>query len=267
MAENVKAQQAEVNAFKKMKKKLGKDAVAFASPAGFATSFPDFGFRVDILGKKVDIHVEYKADAKAQMGSMRDWQFDGKKFITPNPTPEKTDLIQIMNESNDCVKNGKRLLTDFKKYFDPAVNKIYSGMLSVESDKGVRKAKMQRFVKGTKNYQLANIDNTTMGNHIIGHYKTKFKKEVKKDADISILLMMLGDSISLVTTKGRADAATMKQLYNMLGVANIPKLSGLKAKLEVRIQPRGMTGGSKPVSIDVMASFRLSGKAPGVTIK
>ena len=162
-----------------MQKKLGKDASAFASPAGFATSFPDFGFRVNVGDKKIDIHVEYKADAKAQMGSMRDWQFDGKKFITPNPTPEKTDLIKIMNESADCVRNGKRLLKDFKSFFDPSVDRIYSGMLSVESNKDMRKSKMQRFVKGTKNYQLANIDNTTMGNHIIDHYKNKFKKEVK----------------------------------------------------------------------------------------
>ena len=266
MAENVKAQQAEVAAFKKMQKKLGKNASAFASPAGFATSFPDFGFRVNLGGKKIDIHVEYKADAKAQMGSMRDWQFDGKKFISPNPTPEKTDLINIMNESTDCVKNGKRLLKDFKTFFDPGVSTIYSGMLSIEPDKKIRKSKMERFVKGTKNYQLANIDSTTMGNHIIEHYKNKFKKEVKKDADYSILLMMLDNSISVVTTKGRIDAASMKVINDMLGVKSIPKLTGLKAKLEVRIQPRGMTGGSKPPSIDVMASFRLSGKPPGVTI-
>ena len=130
----------------------------------------------------------------------------------------------------------------------------------------VRKAKMERFVKGTKNYQLANIDNTTMGNHIIEHYKNKFNKEVKKDADYSILLMMLGDSISLVTTKGRAPAGAMDAICAMLGVKSIPKLTGLKAKLEVRIQPRGMTGGSKPPSIDVMSNFRLSGKPPGVNL-
>lgn len=266
MAENVKAQQDEINAFKKMKKQLGPNAVSFAEPAGFATSFPDFGFRLTIGDKKVDIHVEYKADAKAQMGSMRDWQFDGKKFITPNPTPEKTSLIEIMNESPECVKNGKRLLKDFKKYVDPNINTIYSGMLSIEPDKNIRKIKMEKFVKGTSNYQLAAIDNVTMGQHIIQHYKNKFSKEVKKDADYSILLMMLGNSISLVATKGSATQDIKKQINSALGVSNVPKLVGLKAKLEVRIQPRGMTGGSKPPSIDVMASFRLSGKPPGVNI-
>lgn len=265
MAENVKAQQAEIKAFKKMQKLLG-GAPAFASPAGFATTFPDFGFRLKIGKKTVDLHVEYKADSKAQMGSMRDWQFDGKKFITPNPTPEKTDLITVMNASADCKKNGVRLLKDFQKYFDPSISSIYSGMLSIEKDKEIRKAKMQKFVKGTKNYQLANIDSTTIGNQIIVHYKHKFNKSVRKDADYSMLLMMMGDSISLVSTKGTADAQLKKTVASMLGVNSIPKCTGLKAKLEVRIQPRGMTGGSKPVSIDVMASFRLSGKPPGVNI-
>lgn len=268
MAENLKAQQEEVKAFKKMKKLLGSDAVAFAAPAGFATAFPDFGFRLIIGGKKVDIHVEYKADAKAQMGSMRDWQFDGKKFITPNPTPDKQELIQVMNESTTCVSNGKRLLTDFKNYFNSNVKNIYSGMLSIEPDKETRRKRLVAFTKKTKNYQLANIDDTSMGNKIIDHYKHKFEKEAKKrDADCSILLMMLGNSISIVTTKGRYSTEMKDVINSRLGVGSIPALSGLKAKLEVRIQPRGLNNAAKPVSIDVMASFRLSGKAPGVELK
>ena len=266
MAENIKAQQDEVKAFKKMQKLLGSDAHAFAVPAGFATAFPDFGFRIKVGNKKVDIHVEYKADAKAQMGSMRDWQFDGKKFITPNPSPDKNDLIKIMNENTNCVANGKRLISDFKKYFNGDVTKIYSGMLSIEPNKDTRRKKIEVFANKTNNYQLANIDDTNLGNKIISHYKNKFKKEVKKDADFSILLMMLGDSISVVTTQGTADKSTLDAISARLGVDTIPKLSGLKAKLEVRIQPRGLNNKSKPVSIDVMASFRLSGNAPGVRI-
>lgn len=268
MAENIKAQQEEVKAFKKMKKLLGSDAEVFAAPAGFATAFPDFGFRLIIDGKKIDIHVEYKADAKAQMGSMRDWQFDGKKFITPNPTPDKQDLIQVMNESATCVSNGKRLITDFKKYFSNNVKTIYSGMLTVEPDKAARRKKLEVFAKRTKNYQLANIDDTNMGNKIIDHYKHKFDKEAKKrNADGSILIMMLGNSISIVTTKGKVTKEMKDIISGRLGVTSIPALSGLKAKLEVRIQPRGLNNATKPVSIDVMASFRLSGKAPGVEIK
>lgn len=260
-----KAQLQEINAFKKMKKKLGNPQV-IAAPAGSATTFPDFGFRLKVGDKIVDLHIEYKADAKAQMGSMRDWQFDGKKFMTPNPSAEKNDLIDMMNDNAECKRNGKRLLGDFQKYFDPSVNRIYSGMLSIEKDQKIRKLKMEKFAKGTKNYQLANIDNTTLGSKIIQHYIEKFKKSVKKDANYSMLLMMIGNEISLVTTKGTADTQTKKAINSMLGVSNIPKCAGLKAKLEVRIQPRGMTGGSKPVSIDVMASFRLSGKPPGVSV-
>lgn len=260
-----KAQIKESKEFNRIKKKLNSPEV-IAAPAGSATTFPDFGFRLRIGKKIVDLHIEYKADAKAQMGSMRDWQFDGKKFITPNPSPEKNDLIEIMNNSSECKRNGRRLLKDFQQYFDPSVNMIYSGMLGVEKDKKIRKAKMDRFVKGTKNYQLANIDNMTLGSKIIEHYVEKFKKSVRKDADYSMLLMMIDNEISLVATKGTADAQVKQAVNAMLGVTSIPKLSGLKAKLEVRIQPRGMSGGSKPVSIDVMASFRLSGKPTGVTV-
>lgn len=266
MAENVKAQQEEVKAYKKMKKLLGSDAVAFAQPAGFATAFPDFGFRLVIEGKKVDIHVEYKADSKAQMGSMRDWQFDGKKFITPNPGPDKNDLIKIMNENTTCVSNGKRLISDFKKYFHKDVSKIYSGMLTIEPDKDSRRRKIENFAKKTKNYQLANINDTQLGDKIISHYKTKFKKVIRDDADYSILLMMLGDDISIVTTLGNTNKSITDTINARLGVNSIPKCSGLKARLEVRIQPRGLNNKTKPVSIDVMASFRLAGGAPGVKI-
>jgi hypothetical protein len=139
-------------------------------------------------------------------------------------------------------------------------------MLSAEPDKAIRRKKIEVFAKKTKNYQLANIEDTNLGLKIISHYKNKFKKEVKKDADYSILLMMLGDSISIVTTQGTVDKTIKDAINARLGVDSIPKLSGLKAKLEVRIQPRGLNNKAKPVSIDVMASFRLSGTAPGVRI-
>ena len=44
-------------------------------------------------------------------------------------------------------------------------------------------------------------------------------------------------------------------------------MNQLKANLEVRIQPRGLSAPGKPVSIDVMASFRLAGKpSAGTTV-
>ena len=75
------AEQAEKQAFEKVKKLLPVQKV-IASPAGSATNFPDFGFRINIGKKIVDLHFEYKMDYKAPMGSMRDWIFDGNKFMT-----------------------------------------------------------------------------------------------------------------------------------------------------------------------------------------
>lgn len=267
MGVNEKAQQEEKTAFKKIKAKLG-NAEAFAEPAGFETSFPDFGFRLTLDKKKVDIHIEYKADAKAQMGSMRDWIFDGNsnKFKTPSTDEGKQDLISMMNESDDCVKNGKRLMKDFKAYFDKRINKIYSGMLTIESDKKVRKAKLKIFASNTDNYQLAKIDDKKMGDLIISHYKKKFKKELRSDADYSVLYMMIGNELFFVEDTSGSSPKLIKDLYGLFGVKDIPKLDGLKAKLEVRIQPRGLSSPEKPGSIDVMASFRLSGKPTGVKI-
>ena len=103
MAASLAAQQAEIKAFNNIRAKLGNPE-AFAEPAGFETSFPDFGFRMIIAGKKIDLHIEYKADAKAQMGSMRDWIYDGSTnaFSTPSDSDEKEALIDIMNQSTEC---------------------------------------------------------------------------------------------------------------------------------------------------------------------
>ena len=261
MAVSSAAQKAESNAFARLSKKLGKPH-AFAEPAGFETAFPDFGFRIFVGGKKVDLHIEYKADAKAQMGSMRDWAFDGTKFSTPDSSnDEKSELIDIMNSSRDCVANGKRLLSDFQKYSDKSIKKIYSGMMTIEKDKEVRRAKLVHFANNTKNYQLAKIDDKAIGQKIIQHYKYKFTKSMRKDADYSLLLMMIDDQMWYVDSKGTLSNADQQKVADMLG-GKIPVMSSLKAQLEVRIQPRGLSAPNKPVSIDVMASFRLSGAPP-----
>lgn len=261
MAVSSAAQKAEAAAFARLSKKLGKPT-AFAEPAGFETAFPDFGFRLFVGGKKVDLHIEYKADAKAQMGSMRDWAFDGTKFSTPDSSnDEKSELIDIMNSSRECVMNGKRLLNDFKQYSDKGIKKIYSGMMTIEKDKEVRRAKLVNFANNTKNYQLAKIDDKSIGQKIIQHYKHKFAKSMKKDADYSLLLMMIDDQMWYIDSKGNLSGADQQKVADMLG-GKIPVMSSLKAQLEVRIQPRGLSAPNKPVSIDVMASFRLSGAPP-----
>lgn len=262
MAASSGAQQAEINAFNKVSKKLGKPK-AFAEPAGFETSFPDFGFRLNIGGKKVDLHIEYKADAKAQMGSMRDWIFDGTKYSTPSDSEEKQDLIDIMNASPVAITNGKRLLKDLQKHADPKIKSIYSGTMTIERDKDLRRAKLMSFAAATDNYQIAKINDTTMGDKIISHYKKKFKKSQKADADASVLLMMIGDKIWLVDKTRGYTSEIDKVVATMLGGDKIPPMGKLQAALEVRIQPRGLSSPGKPVSIDVMASFRLSGGLTG----
>ena len=268
MAISSNAEQAEKSAYSSLLKKLSlspKDA--WAQPAGFATDFPDFGFRIQVGTKKVDLWVEFKADAKAQMGSMRDWIFDGTKFTTPNPTPEKEELIDIMNNTKEAIDNGKRILSDLKKFADSKITKIYSGTMTIESDKVKRRQKLVNFADNTKNYQIAKIDDTKLGTGIINHYIKKFKKGIKSDANYSMLFMMIGNELWFIDDHGSISSNEQQQILKRFGTNNFPVLSNLKAQLEVRIQPRGLSSPDKPVSIDVMASFRLSGKpSPGFRI-
>ena len=259
---SAKAQAAENNAFAALGKKLnGSEAIV--SPAGFDAGFPDFAYRVKMKdGSSIDLHYEYKADYKAQMGSMRDWHFDGRKFSTPDTGSEsKQELIQVMNNTKVAVQNGKRLLSDMKKYFSKDVTKLYSGSMTVIKDKDTRKAMAMEFAKGTDNYQIAQIQNSSIGQKIIDHYKTKFKKNLKRGSKGSLLFMFLKDKVWLVDTSGSVSAAHKAEVATKMGLAKLDDLRNLEAKLEVRIQPRGLNSPSKPASIDAMASYRLA-KAP-----
>lgn len=252
------AQAAEVKAFKKLGEKL-KGSKVLVSPAGFDAGFPDFAYRVTTTtGKVIDLHFEYKADYLAQMGSMRDWSFDGNKFSTPDAKSEsKQELITVMNNTPEAIKNGKRLLGDLKKHFDSSVSRLYSGSLTVIKDKDTRKALAREFAANTKNYQIAAIKDGTMGDKIISHYRNKFKKNLKSGSSGSILFMMLKDTVWMVDHEGSIVNADLLQVADMMGLDKLDKLSGLSAKLEVRIQPRGLNS-AKPASIDTMASFRLA---------
>lgn len=259
---SAKAQAAEDNAFKKLGKQLGAGSKAIVSPAGFDAGFPDFAYRVTTKdGTVIDLHYEYKADYKAQMGSMRDWHFDGRKFSTPDTKSEsKAELIQIMNDTPEAVKNGKRLLSDLKKYFK-GVTKLYSGSMTVERDKDTRKAMAKEFAGYTDNYQIAQISSSVMGKKIVDHYKSKFKKNLKRGSKASMLFMFLKDKVWLVDTTGTLSPAHKAEVAEMMGLSGLDDLKALEAKLEVRIQPRGLNSPSKPASIDAMASYRLA-KAP-----
>lgn len=248
-------------AYKAIKKKLGDTASVFQSPAGAAAGFPDFGFVVALPMGKVALHIEYKNSATAQMGSMRDWIFDGSSFSTNDTkSEEKKDLIYAMNNTQTAINNGKRLLKDLQTYCTKDIKSISSGSMTAIKDQTLRRAALITFAKETQNYQIANITDTALGNGLISHYKNKFKKS-KNDVSAKghVLLMMIKDELWYVDKIG-VDDATMSQIAGLLGVKSINKLSGLTANLEVRIQPRGLNSPGKPVSIDVMASFRLKGK-------
>ena len=267
MAISNKALDAEIAAFNKVSNILKKvKATTFAKPAGFGTGFPDFGFRMIIDGKKVDIHIEYKADAKAQMGSMRDWIYDGNgnQFTTPNlDSTEKQMLIDLMNVSADAKRNAKRLLKDLNTYVDPGIKLLYSGSLTTIKDKQLRREKLEAFAENTENYQIARIKDTSLGNEIITHYKKKFKAVRKPDANASVLLMMIGDKIWMVDKTPTFNAAVEREVASMFGQTKIPTIGQLSAALEVRIQPKGLNSPGKAVSIDVMASFRLNAALSG----
>lgn len=278
MSVNQKAKEDEKKAFNKVKKILGNPS-SFAIPAGDDTAFPDFGFSVYVNKKRVDLHFEYKNSPTAQMGSMRNWTFNGRIFEAPDAAtdPNKQDLLDVMNSSQVAKQNGKRLLEDFQNYFDDPVktkrkyniSKISSGMLSVERDQKIRRKKLIQFVNNTQNYQIANLEDNILGQKILDHYHKKFCANLQTGADASILLMMIGDQFwFLEETRSGLTREEKIQVCNLFGVNEFPVFPQPKAKLEVRIQPRHIKKLSTPVSIDVMANFRLSGRPTGgVSVK
>ena len=89
----------------------------------------------------------------------------------------------------------------------------------------------------------------------------KFVKNLKAGSAASVLFMMLKDKIWLVDTNGILSKSDMSEIAAQHGLTKLDSLKNLSAKLEVRIQPRGLNSPKKHASIDAMASFRLA-KAP-----
>ena len=266
MSVNTAADAAEKKAFEKIKKLLNvsNDAV-FAEPAGSDASFPDFGYSVILNNEKIDIFFEYKLDHKAQMGSMRNWIFTGGSFRVPDAENEnKKLLLEIMNTTPSAKTQAKRLLNDFKKHFDPRIKQISSGMLAIISDKIKRKVQIQKFIEHTDNYQIANIQDARLGAKIIDHYHEKFLKNQQPNSNGSIMLMMMGDTVWHMESKGLTSKQET-QIFKMLGSnGNIPTIPTLQAKLECRISPRNTDiRKSKSAHIDVLAVFRLAKRPSG----
>ena len=260
----------EILAFDKLKKII--PGSVFQAPAGADAGFPDYGFTITLDdGSKVDAHIEFKNSHTAQMGSMRDWKFDGRKFYTPDTNSEqKSELIALMNGTRSAIVNGDRLLKDLQVHFSKDVKELNSGSLTVIKDKQQRYISTLNFANNTRDYQIANIADAGLGQRIITHYKNKFaKSRVPGRANKHILMMQIKDEIWYLDTHGSVDQKVLSEVSTKMGATRtMNKLAGLTAQLEVRIQPRGLQSkGSKPTSIDVMASYRLKGKpANGVSV-
>ena len=269
------AEQAEKQAFEKVKKLLPVQKV-IASPAGSATNFPDFGFRINIGKKIVDLHFEYKMDYKAPMGSMRDWVFDGAKFkgssAADSADPKKEQLLQVMNSTPSAIKEARRILKDLQTYFSSSVKSLYSGSLTVISNMKERKQRLFDFSTNVDNTQIANISSSILGAQIKAHYHKKFLANLNSDADYSILFFMIDSTIWFVEDKGTLDRAGHLAIAKFFGVDSISVLPTLTANLEVRISPRPGAAKTDPKKfwssnttphLDVLASFRLKQKPSG----
>jgi hypothetical protein len=141
--------------------------------------------------------------------------------------------------------------------------KISSGMLSVEKNLPTRRVRLEHFANNTDNYSIASINDSTLGQKVLDHYHKKFHANLNSDADHSIMFMMLDDTIWFLEETGNLTYPEKKMVSDLFGATQITVLRELVAKLEVRIQPRGLKDKSKPTSIDVMANFRLSRKPAG----
>ena len=269
MATERAAEIAERNAFDQLQKLLPVSKV-IAAPAGSGTDFPDFGYRIIIDNKKVDLHFEFKDDWKTQMGSMRDWIFDGqsKSFSTPTTDPNKEMLISVINNTPEAKLNASRLLKDIKTFYSPKVTKLYSGALTVLPS-SERKKQYLNMVSNMSNFTIANIQNSSLGQKVLDHYHKKFVANLQLDADYSVLFFMIGDTIWYVEDNGTATDKIKKTIASYFNTTSITTLSNLTANLEVRIQPRPslkslLETPNKPVKgIDVMANFRLKTKPAG----
>lgn len=270
MSVNTAAEQKEKNAFKAVGKLLGK-ADVFASPAGSAAGFPDFGYSVKMGKRRIDLFFEYKADHTAQMGSMRNWIFTNSKFTVPSADlkdENKQLLLEIMNKEPSAKKEANVLLAGFRKYFGTKMKKISSGVLSeVEPNKKMRQVKLKKFYEKAARFQIANIENPLLGQKIMDHYYKKFKVYQQPGAGGSMLLMMIDHEIWWMKSD-KLSKAEEELIFKMLGTKTLPKLPPLTAKLECRISPRGYSKQGDNARIDVLAVFRLSKRpAAGYKVK
>ena len=271
----LQADRDEANAFEKIKLIL-PDPKIFAQPAGSTTAFPDFGFRILIGQKKVDIFFEFKQNHTAQMGSgSRDWVFDGTSFKLPQQSQsdsDKKDLMNILNSVDAAKKKAKLILTDLQTLASKNISSLSSGSFGVLKSGESRKAGFTNYILNKKtDYEISKIDSTLMGDKIIQLYKKKFRSNLRQDADLSICFFMIKDTIWLVDQEGDWNKSNLDQLKMYFKTNNnFTYLDNLSAKLEVRIQPRPSFKEKNfndprlnSARLDTMAVFRLTKKPSG----
>lgn len=348
-----KADRAEMAMYKKTLRLLQSyKSKSIVSPAGSATTFPDFGIEVMMAGKKIHLHIEFKESLKEQMGSLRSWIFDGSKYSiskermerakldmrehVENPSYMKKleqaqedystadELIQIMNSSRECISGGRKVLSEMKKLINPNIKKIWSGMFGDNTfkdtskqgkfnnlikyyryntkQKNVKGLLISQYVKryktkpsknhvlntGGSGYEIAEIQDSSLGKKLIHHYSEKFKKseaDFSTNADHCLLMIIMGDDIWFIQEgHKKMSAHDRKIVLTDLGRAlcrdnMLPTIEKIQAQLEVRIQPRHMEAklisstefqciSKDTPSLDVMASFRMLGINPtGAKVK
>lgn len=271
---NTVAFQQEVAAFNALEDLFGYDAMAIITPQGAGAGFPDFAFRTKSKsGKVIDVHFEYKADNKAQMSSMRDWIFDGRKFTTKAiDDADKELMLLAMNSNPEIMSNAKRIYKDFndvsKEMNLGKVPVLSSGLLSgLSSDFGVRKEFTKAVVNRTEKQQMGSIKGG-FGPSMINFYKKKFMKNIKSSANGSILLFMIKDRVWLMDTTGDVNDKEIKDIAKSLGHRDFDRrlnANNIDANLEVRLSIRpGSTPFSK-AKMDPQAAMRLRKAPPGGT--
>ena len=266
------ADQKEIEAFYAINQILDNDSptnYAFVTPRGSDTGFPDFGFNVRTSnGKSIDVHIEFKKDAAAYMGSMRDWVFDGTKYRSGDRAIDDADkelMILAMNNNPTIVAGGKRLLKAFDdaaKQHGLRVSELANYTLARLAPPKERKLR-QAVAQEVKNNHLQQIGSIKggFGSTIIDFYNKKFKKAIRSSADGSILLFMIKDRVWLMNKDGNVNDEDIKEVARKFGVRDFDSRnfnrSSIDADLEVRISIRKAEDLFKQPFIDVRAGMKM----------
>jgi hypothetical protein len=161
------------------------------------------------------------------------------------------------------------------------MDKIYSGALNfidqherkyklqafkdiVEKDKQrtVDQAQKRAIDQAASGYTLTTVADARLGGTIVEMYQGKFRRENKNRK--SMCLFMVDKDIFLID-QHKITKSDGLLVSTMLGIKETIPEADFHAKLEVRIQPRGITTG-KRLRVDTLASLRLTGRVRGLQL-